>query len=139
MLRVGIDPAAALKGAVVRRKSKHARALSRDEVRMFVKGAESCGGYCATVIALRLMLPTLVRTADLRKADCSEIDLERAERMKMGEPHLVMLSRQAVELLKDLQTHTVAIAPALGEVPARGLQANRCGANGAQPGGAFAP
>lgn len=111
-LRVEFDPAAALKGAVIRPKSKHAKALSRDEVKMFLKGVERYGGYRATVIALRLMLLTFVRTVELRKAEWSEIDLERAEwripaeRMKMGEQHLVMLSRQAVELLKELHTHT---------------------------------
>lgn len=110
-LRVEIDPAAALKGAVIRPKSKHAKALSRDEMKMFLKGVESSGGYRATVIALRLMLLTFVRTVELRKAEWSEIDLERAEwripaeRMKMGEQHLVMLSRQAVDLLKELHSH----------------------------------
>lgn len=64
------------------------------------------------MIALRLMLLTFVRTVELRKAEWSEFDLDRAEwripaeRMKMREPHIVPLSRQAVDLLRELHTHT---------------------------------
>lgn len=64
------------------------------------------------MIALRLMLFTFVRTAELRKAEWSEFDLERAEwripaeRMKMRESHIVPLSRQVAELLRELSTHT---------------------------------
>ncbi len=64
------------------------------------------------MIALRLMLFTFVRTVELRKAEWSEFDLDRAEwripaeRMKMREPHIVPLSRQVAELLRELSTHT---------------------------------
>lgn len=69
-------------------------------------------GYRATLIALRLMLFTFVRTVELCKAEWSEFDLERAEwripveRMKMREPHIVPLSRQVSELLCELSTYT---------------------------------
>jgi integrase len=78
----------------------------------FVKALDSYGGYRTTVIALRLMLLTFVRTVELRAAHWAEFDLDRAEwripaeRMKMPEPHIVPLSRQAVALLTELQTHT---------------------------------
>ena len=58
------------------------------------------------------MLLTFVRTGELRKAEWSEFDLERAEwiipkeRMKMDELHIVPLSHQAVELIRELQTYT---------------------------------
>lgn len=78
-LRVDNDPAAALKGAVFRPKTKHAKALTRDEVRFFLKGLDNYGGYRATVIALRLMLLTFVRTVELRQAEWKEFDLDRAE------------------------------------------------------------
>nr|WP_253910970.1 tyrosine-type recombinase/integrase [Xanthomonas phaseoli] len=77
---------------------------------------EKYGGYRTTVIALRLMLLTFVRTVELRNAQWSEIDLDQAiwripaERMKMREPHIVPLSKQAVELLKELQTYTGGVA-----------------------------
>jgi integrase len=111
-LRADTDPAAALKGAIHRPKVEHHKPLTREQVGDFVNALESDGGYRTTVIALRLMLLTFVRTVELRAAKWTEFDLEGAqwripaERMKMREPHLVPLSTQAVELLKELQTHT---------------------------------
>ena len=58
------------------------------------------------------MLLTFVRTVELRAARWTEIDFGRAEwripteRMKMRKPHIVPLSRQAVRLLRELQTLT---------------------------------
>lgn len=111
-LRADSDPAAALKGAIHRPKVKHHKPLSRDQIADFVKALEDYGGYRTTVIALRLMLLTFVRTVELRAAQWREFDLDRAEwripaeRMKKREPHLVPLSRQAVELLRELHTFT---------------------------------
>jgi len=111
-LRADTDPAAALKGAIHRPKIEHRKPLSRDQVADFVKALDVYGGYRTTVIALRMMLLTFVRTVELRAARWTEIDLDRAEwripaeRMKMREPHLVPLSRQAVELLAELHTYT---------------------------------
>ncbi|MDT8383923.1 MAG: tyrosine-type recombinase/integrase [Gammaproteobacteria bacterium] len=111
-LRADADPAAALKGAIHRPKVKHHKPLSRDQIADFLKALDSFGGYRTTVIALRLMLLTFVRTVELRAAQWTEIDLERAEwripaeRMKMREPHLVPLSQQSVELLRELHTYT---------------------------------
>jgi integrase len=111
-LRADTDPAAALKGAIHRPKVKHHKPLSRDQIANFVRALDSYGGYRTTVIALRLLLLTFVRTVELRAARWDEIDLDRAEwripaeRMKMREPHIVPLPRQAVELLRELQTYT---------------------------------
>lgn len=111
-LRADADPAAALKGAIHRPKVEHHKPLTRDQVADFVKALDSYGGYRTTVIALRLMLLTFVRTVELRAAHWTEIDLDRAEwripaeRMKMREPHIVPLSRQALELLRELHTYT---------------------------------
>jgi integrase len=111
-LRADADPAAALKGAIHRPKIEHRRPLTHDEIRAFTKALDGYAGYRTTVIALRLMLLTFVRTVELRGALWREIDLDRAEwripaeRMKMREPHIVPLSRQGVELLRELHTHT---------------------------------
>lgn len=111
-LRADTDPAAALKGAIHRPKPEHHKPLSRAQIADFVKALDSYGGYRTTVIALRLMLLTFVRTVELRGARWEEIDLDRAEwripaeRMKMREMHIVPLSRQAVELLRELYTFT---------------------------------
>lgn len=55
---------------------------------------------------------TGVRTIELRAAKCEEFDLDNAlwlipaERMKMKRPHLVPLSTQAVEILRQLEMLT---------------------------------
>ena len=111
-LRADADPAAALKGAIQRPKVEHRKPLSRNQITDFIKALDAYGGYRTTVIALRLMLLTFVRTVELRAAEWVEFDLDRtewripAERMKMREPHIVPLSRQAVELLQELRTLT---------------------------------
>ncbi len=111
-LRLEVDPAAALRGAIARPKTKHAKALTADEIKFFIKGLESYGGYRTTVIALELMLLTFVRTVELRQAEWTEFDFENAEwripaqRMKMKEQHLVPLSRQSLKLLIELKTYT---------------------------------
>ena len=111
-LRADTDPAAALKGAIHRPKTKHARPLSRDEIVKFTNTLESYGGHRTTVIALRLMLLTFVRTQELRTAPWAEIDFDRAEwridaqRMKMREAPIVPLSKQSIALLRELHTFT---------------------------------
>jgi integrase len=111
-LRADGDPAAALKGAIHRPKVEHHKPLSRSQIADFSKALETYGGYRTTVIALRLMLLTFVRTVELRKAEWSEFDLDNAEwripaeRMKMREPHIVPLSNHAVCLLLELHTYT---------------------------------
>ncbi len=111
-LRADNDPAAALRGAIHRPKVEHHKPLSREQIVEFMVALEKYGGYRTTVIALRLMLLTFVRTVELRKALWVELDLEHAEwripaeRMKMREPHIVPLSKQAVVLLEELKTYT---------------------------------
>lgn len=61
-------------------------------------------------LGLRLLMLTGVRPSELREAPWSEFDLGKglwsipAERMKKRRDHLVPLSRQALEALKELQT-----------------------------------
>jgi integrase len=111
-LRADTDPAAALKGAIHRPRIEHHKPLSRSQIADFAQALDSYGGYRTTVIALRLMLLTFVRTLELRAAQWVEFDLEGAvwripaERMKMRDPHIVPLSRQSVDLLRELHTYT---------------------------------
>jgi integrase len=111
-LRADSDPAAALKKAIHRPKVQHAKPLARSDIPAFMKALEAYGGYRTTNIAMRLLMLTFVRTSELRGAEWTEFDLFRgewripAERMKMREPHIVPLSAQAVELLRELHTLT---------------------------------
>jgi integrase len=55
------------------------------------------------------LLFTFVRSGELRGAKWKEIDIEKgewripAERMKMRDPHIVPLARQAIEVIKALE------------------------------------
>jgi len=57
---------------------------------------------------------SFVRPGELRQAEWAEIDLDAAEwnipaeKMKIRQPHLVPLARQAVEILRELQPLTGA-------------------------------
>lgn len=105
------DPTALLKRSVKRPRVRHHPPLPWQEIPKFLSRVDDAG-YRVTVIALRLMALTYVRTAELRKAHWSEFDLDSAMwtvpagRMKMRDPHIVPLSKQAIVLLKELHTLT---------------------------------
>lgn len=69
-------------------------------------------GDALTRLAMRLLAYTFVRTSELIEAEWQEFNLENArwdipaERMKMDTPHIVPLSRQAVEVLRALKLLT---------------------------------
>ena len=111
-LRADVDPAAALKGAIVRGKVEHSKPLTRKQLPAFLQALDEFAGFPTTSIALRLLMLTFVRTVELRMAEWSEFDLEAAEwripgeRMKKRELHVVPLSAQAVELLRELRSLT---------------------------------
>ncbi len=107
--RVSINPAVSLRGAlkpVVR--NNHAY-LKPNELPEYLKKLAVYDGAIQTRLALRFLLLTFVRTAELRGAAWTEIDLDKAEwripaeRMKMRDPHIVPLSRQAVAVLEEMK------------------------------------
>jgi integrase len=109
------NPVADLKGAIKPRPApKHMNALTEkdlpDLLRKMGTYASDNGGELQTQYALQLLALTFVRTGELREATWNEFDLDKAEwripaeRMKMKAAHVVPLSRQAVEVLKDLKT-----------------------------------
>ena len=67
-------------------------------------------GTHVTRLAMKLMALTFVRTSELIEAKWGEFDIEArrwnlpAQRMKMGTPHIVPLSSQALEVLEALRT-----------------------------------
>lgn len=111
-LRADGDPAAALKGALSRPQINHSKPMSAEQIGDFKAKLTKYGGNRTTVIAMRLMLYTFVRTAELRKAPWTEFDIENVEwkippeRMKMKRVHVVPLPRQALVLLEELRTIT---------------------------------
>ena len=113
-LRADSDPAAALRGAVIRPPINHSKPMSREEIGEFVQRVRGYGGNRTTTIAMWILLLTFVRTVEMRKAEWTEIDLDGSEwrippeKMKMRRPHIVPLSRQVVTLLRELQRITGA-------------------------------
>ncbi|OHX21401.1 tyrosine-type recombinase/integrase [Chromobacterium sphagni] len=106
------NPAINLVGAIRAKKVEHRPALPRGELREFYRRLAAEPLYIPTRIAMHLLMLTFVRPGELRAARWEEFDEERAEwripgeRMKMREPHLVPLSRQALELLQELRPLT---------------------------------
>lgn len=107
------DAASDLRGALITPKVKHLAAITNaKEAGALMRAIEGYTGHEITAVALRLSPHVFVRPGELRKAEWSEIDLARgiwslpAEKMKMRRPHRVPLSRQVVELLRELHKLT---------------------------------
>jgi integrase len=106
------DPAAALRGAVIRPKVKHNKSLSKDELQDLLSKFRVFSGERLTAIAMELLMLTFVRTVELRCADWTEFDLQArlwtvpAERMKMKSAHVVPLSLQVIAQLSELRELT---------------------------------
>jgi integrase len=107
------DISADLRGALVPVSQTHLAAITDPKaIGGLMRALDGYSGFLVTKCALRLAPLVFVRPGELRKAEWLEIDLDNAEwnipaaRMKMREPHLVPLSRQAVEILRELHTVT---------------------------------
>ena len=104
------DVAADLKDALAPVKSKNfASVTDPRRVGELLRAIHGYGGHPVTALALKLAPLVIVRPGELRAAEWSEFDLENADwripaaRMKMREPHVVPLSRQALAILRELQ------------------------------------
>ncbi len=107
------DITADLRGALVPPATKNRAAITEPaRVGELLRAIDGYVGQPTTMYALKLAPYVFVRPGELRAAEWREFDLEAAEwripasRMKMREPHLVPLSRQAVALLKELRRLT---------------------------------
>ena len=107
------NPAQDLLGTLTPTTPKHLAAVTDpNKVGELLRAIDGYSGTLAVKCALRLAPLVFVRPGELRAAEWAEIDLEAGEwnipgeRMKMGQPHLVPLSRQAVEILREIQPLT---------------------------------
>jgi integrase len=107
------------------RKPEHFEALHYKDLPAFVAALSTRRGSAAR--ALKFLILTAARTTEVRGATFSEIDLaERiwtipAERMKSERDHLVPLSDEAVELLRDLPTEEGSDLVFMGQQPGKPL------------------
>jgi integrase len=107
------DPTTDLRSALRPPKPpKRRNALPAKDIPRFMRALEAYDGEVSTKLALKILILTFVRTGELRFAKWTEFEnLDKgqalwripAERMKMRQPHLVPLSRQAVTALKELR------------------------------------
>jgi integrase len=107
------DPTSDLRGALPPYKQQHLASITDPkEAAALLRACDAYQGSFVTLCALRLAPLVFVRPGELRKAEWIEIDLDKAEwniaaeRMKMREPHLVPLSKQAVAILRELHALT---------------------------------
>ena len=106
---VQTNPVLALPMRHVHKAKARERALSGDEIKVFLTAAFESNIRRQFKIGLHLILLTMVRKSELLLARWAHVDFEAAvwhipaEHSKTGKPHIVFLSRQAVALFKELQ------------------------------------
>lgn len=111
-LRIGDNPATVVKVKTPHEKEHYPTLKSRADAGEFQRRLIEYGGRLEVIIAVQLLMLTGARSGELRLAHWDEFNLDEAtwsipkERMKMRKPHVVMLSKQAVELLTQLKTLT---------------------------------
>lgn len=105
------DPAADLRGALPPVKGEHFAAIT--DPRRVAELLRAIDGYAGTLTvrcALRLAPLVFVRPGELRKAEWADIDLDAAEWRytvtKTGTAHIVPLSQQSVDILRELHALT---------------------------------
>jgi len=107
------DPTGDLKGAIPpAKKSRHAAITDPVKVGELLRAIDAYGGSPVVRAALQLSALLFVRPGELRQAEWKEIDLKAgqwvipAEKMKMGLAHIVPLSLQVIDILKELHQLT---------------------------------
>ncbi|EOY9125834.1 tyrosine-type recombinase/integrase [Providencia stuartii] len=107
--RAEYNPAPDLASAFVPHKREHYAHLSVSELPDFLSSIDKYMGSQIVRVALRVLILTGVRPGELRKAEWSEINFDTkiweipAEKMKMRRPHIVPLSEQVIDLLKQIR------------------------------------
>ncbi|HBT3878566.1 TPA: tyrosine-type recombinase/integrase [Klebsiella pneumoniae] len=106
------NPVSDLAGALKSPKQQHYPHLLVDQIPDFLRALSEYSGSTITRNATRLLMLTGLRTIELRASEWVDIDFDKgvwnipAERMKMRRPHLVPLSSQVRELLKEIHQLT---------------------------------
>jgi integrase len=102
-----------LRGALQSVKEKHHASITEPKkIGELLRAIDGYSGQPVTKCALQLAPLVFVRPTELRHAEWSEIDFDAAEwripaeKMKMRAPHIIPLSRQVVEVLRELEPLT---------------------------------
>jgi len=105
------DPAADLRGALPPVKGEHFAAITEPKrVAELLRAIDGYAGTLTVRCALRLAPLVFVRPGELRKAEWADIDLDASEWRytvtKTGTAHIVPLSQQSVDILRELHPLT---------------------------------
>jgi len=109
------NPSKGLQKIFIKPQPKSHHSLPISELPEFLNKIETDNvTFPSTVLAMKFMILTFVRSSELRFADWDEFDIESkeplwiipAERMKMRKTHHVPLSKQALEILEEMQKHS---------------------------------
>ncbi|MCW8125773.1 tyrosine-type recombinase/integrase [Microbulbifer halophilus] len=107
------DPTTDLTGAMKPTRKRHLAAITDPaEVGKLMVAIDEYQGTPTVRTALKLSPLLFCRPGELRKLEWSEINWEAsqielpAEKMKMGEPHIIPLAEQALALLRELEPLT---------------------------------
>ncbi|MBK67936.1 MAG: integrase [Rickettsiales bacterium] len=100
-----------LKGLVKHESKTHFASIEVHEIPKFLKDLENHKHNLnrQTYLAVKLLMLTFVRTGEMIKAEWQEFDEDNsqwiipAKRMKMKKDHIVPLSRQAMQVLKEIR------------------------------------
>jgi len=111
--RIKDDPTRALKGALTPLVSTH-RATITDPTKVgeLLRAIKAFEGTFVVSCALQVTPYLFVRPGELRHAEWSEIDIDKAEwripgeKMKMRATHVVPLCKQVIAILRDLRPLT---------------------------------
>lgn len=107
------DVTQGLRGALAPAQVKHHASITEPKaIGALLRAIDAYTGHFVTRCALKLAPLVFVRPGELRNAEWAEFDLDDAEwripaeKMKMRKPHIVPLSAQAVEVLRELHPLT---------------------------------
>lgn len=108
------DPAADVRGALPKatRVKHHASITEPRKIGVLMRDIDAFEGTAIVHCALRFAPLVFVRPGELRHAEWEEFDLDAAEwripakKMKMRDPHIVPLSKQALKVLRDVEPTT---------------------------------
>lgn len=111
--RASNDPSGSLKGALPPVKKKHHASITDSrKIGGLLRAIDGYEGHFITRCALQFVPYCFVRPKELRHAEWSEFDFDKAEwripadKMKMRDIHIVPLSKQALSVLSEIQPLT---------------------------------
>jgi len=111
--RIKNDPSRDLQGALAPIVTTHRATITEPKkVGELMRAIQGFEGTLVVQCALRFSPLVFVRPGELRHAEWKEIDFDKsewripAEKMKMKAVHVVPLSKQAIEVLKEVQVPT---------------------------------